>query len=376
MTARPVPSANGTYTITPDLGRQAGGNLFYSFGAFSLATGQTANFTGTPLKPVQDVFVRVTGSQASAIDGTLACTFANAGFFFMNPSGMTFTANASLNLRGSFALTTADYVQFADGTQFAAANAAPGAALSPAAPAAFGFSSSATAGITVNAAVLQVPAGASILAVGGAVGLSGGVLAAPSGRVGIVSTASAGTVSFDSSTLAPAAITTPVLDAVTLASDGAISTAGLTGGPVSVQCASLTLTGGAFIDSSTMGPGTGGAVTVSASGKVVVSGSDSSGNDSVISALSSPSASGNAGSINITAGALQLLGGGFLSTSTYGMGNSGNINASVSGQALLSGADPSGNEPGSSPTPTPAAQVVMPARLRSALAACRFWEEQ
>ena len=80
-TAKLIPFAGNTCTITPSLGQQAGGNLFYSFSAFSLVAGQTASFTGTPASPVQNVLVRVTGSQSSTIDGTLACTYPNAALF-------------------------------------------------------------------------------------------------------------------------------------------------------------------------------------------------------------------------------------------------------------------------------------------------------
>ncbi len=34
------------YAIGANLGRQVGGNLFHSFGAFSLTTGETATFSG------------------------------------------------------------------------------------------------------------------------------------------------------------------------------------------------------------------------------------------------------------------------------------------------------------------------------------------
>ena len=118
--ARPVPFTSNTFTITPDLGRSVSGNLFYSFDSFSLSAGQTANFTGTPANPVHNLLVRVTGGQTSNIDGQLACTFPGASFIFMNPGGITFNSKASLDMPGSFGVTTADYVQFTDNTRFQA----------------------------------------------------------------------------------------------------------------------------------------------------------------------------------------------------------------------------------------------------------------
>src|SRR5687768_2271726 len=56
--------------IGADLGTRTGDNLFHSFERFGVATGQTATFTGPDT--VRNVISRVTGGEASAIDGTLA----------------------------------------------------------------------------------------------------------------------------------------------------------------------------------------------------------------------------------------------------------------------------------------------------------------
>src|SRR4051794_13725867 len=69
------------YTIGPDLGRQRGGNLFHSFGAFDLAKGESATFAGPG--SVRDVIVRVTGGRASSIDGTLSCSIRGADLYLV-----------------------------------------------------------------------------------------------------------------------------------------------------------------------------------------------------------------------------------------------------------------------------------------------------
>src|SRR5687767_6726202 len=56
--------------IGADLGSRRGGNLFHSFERFGVAPGQSATFTGPD--DVRNVIGRVTGSEASRIDGTLA----------------------------------------------------------------------------------------------------------------------------------------------------------------------------------------------------------------------------------------------------------------------------------------------------------------
>jgi len=63
------------YLITPALGEQRGGNLFHSFWRFGVGPGETATFTGPdPIdgpQSVEHVISRVTGPDASQIDGTL-----------------------------------------------------------------------------------------------------------------------------------------------------------------------------------------------------------------------------------------------------------------------------------------------------------------
>src|SRR5688500_2087213 len=56
--------------IGADLGTRSGDNLFHSFERFGIGTGQTATFTGPDT--VRNVISRVTGGEASRIDGTLA----------------------------------------------------------------------------------------------------------------------------------------------------------------------------------------------------------------------------------------------------------------------------------------------------------------
>lgn len=131
-------SFRGTFNIPASLGKQKGGNLFHSFDTFNLSRGEIATFTAAGANgAIQNVIARVTGGAASSIDGTLACTIPNADFYFVNPAGVIFGTNSSLNVRGSFAVSTAAYLKFRDGTRFATGTTAP--TLSTASPAAFGF---------------------------------------------------------------------------------------------------------------------------------------------------------------------------------------------------------------------------------------------
>ncbi|MDY7013487.1 MAG: filamentous hemagglutinin N-terminal domain-containing protein, partial [Cyanobacteriota bacterium] len=110
-----VNSSGPLETITG--GTTVGGNLFHSFTQFNLLTGQTAFFNNAPT--LDNIITRITGGQISTIDGTLQ-TIGNANLFLINPSGIIFGENASLDIRGSFFASSADRLIFENGASFSA----------------------------------------------------------------------------------------------------------------------------------------------------------------------------------------------------------------------------------------------------------------
>src|SRR5438067_8052386 len=102
--------------IPANLGRQVGSNLFQSFSQFDLTSTQTATFTGPP--NVQNILSRVTSGSPSSIDGTVNSQIQGANLFFLNPAGVMFGQNAQINVSGSFAVSTANYLKLADGGKF------------------------------------------------------------------------------------------------------------------------------------------------------------------------------------------------------------------------------------------------------------------
>ena len=112
----PVAAGNGyTYDITADLGEQAGQNLFHSFDLFNIDSGEHANFSGPT--SIINIVSRVTGG-SSSIGGSITSSISGASLWLVNPAGFIFTDGAVVDVDGTFHLSTADYLEFADRARY------------------------------------------------------------------------------------------------------------------------------------------------------------------------------------------------------------------------------------------------------------------
>jgi len=388
--------AGPNYAITPDLGKQVGGNLFHSFGIFGLATGETATFSGPA--GVTNIIGRVTGGTASAIDGTIRSTVPGASLFLINPAGVIFGPNATTDVSGGFHASTADYVRMSDGARYQATNP-QASTLTAAAPAAFGFTSVTPAAISVNGGTLG-PATGTLGLVAGSITAKAATLRAPGGTIHIAAVAGPSEVPTDPAAGRPVALgptgqptANPVpLGPVTISSGSVVDvTAGTGAGNVvlrgstlaidgsSIQASTadafgggqvilqggtrVSLTGGTSVKSIAGGAGSGATVTIATdpNGTVVLDnasitvGTTSTGagggvsintgtlvmqNIAVIG--STGLAPGPAGDIGIVASDIHITTGSALLTATQGSGRGGSVSLNVAGSLTIDGSSSTG----------------------------------
>ncbi len=162
-----------------DGGARRGGNLFHSFSQFSVPTGGSAFFNNAA--DVQNILTRVTGGSISNIDGLIRAN-GTANLFLLNPNGILFGPNASLNIGGSFVASTADRFQFDNGFAFSASNPQAPSLLTVNVPLGLQYGSN-PGSVQVQGATLQVPPGQTLALLGGNVSITGGRLLAADGRV-------------------------------------------------------------------------------------------------------------------------------------------------------------------------------------------------
>ncbi len=264
------------FTITG--GRQAGDNLFHSFSQFSVPTEGSATFNNA--LDVQNIFSRVTGGSISNIDGLIQA-HGNANLFLLNPNGIIFGSNARLDIGGSFIATTANQIDFADGTSFSATDLQAQPLLTVSIP--IGLQFRETAKRIVNQsrvedssgfpAGLQVQPGKTLALVGGDIFLDRGRLFAPGGRIELGSLAGNSFVSL-----------TPIAEGwalkyedvqnfqdIKLSQDALTNTTGESIGNILLQGKQITITDNSGIAAFNDGVDSGGAIVVKASESLEVS---------------------------------------------------------------------------------------------------------
>lgn len=309
-----------------DGGAQRGTSLFHSFSQFSVPVGGSAAFNNAA--DVQNIFGRVTGGSASNIDGVLRAN-GTANLFLLNPNGILFGPNASLNVGGSFVATTANAIGFPNGEVFSsdATQPLPNQLLTIE-PNALFFNQLTPQPIinqsTFNDSGLQVPLRQNLLFVGGFVQLDDGRLASPGSYVDIGGIGGIGTIGLVT-TLEDWQLTIP--DSVARADVSLINNSRITvladeGGSIAIAARNLTLS-----DESRLRVGIdGGSGFVGAqAGSIQIDSTESVNLLNAATARIEVLGTGNVGDMTITTGSLSLEGNSRLIAATSGQRNVGSV---------------------------------------------------
>ncbi len=164
-------------------GAVRGSNLFHSFSEFNIGEGQRVYFASP--QGIANIFSRITGGNPSEILGKLGVN-GNANLFFLNPNGIFFGQNSSLDLAGSFLATTADSFVFPNDFAFSASNPDAPPLLTVNLPIGLQFGTKAESIVNRSQSDLlglQVQKEKTLALVGGEILIEGGSLTAFAGRL-------------------------------------------------------------------------------------------------------------------------------------------------------------------------------------------------
>ncbi|KAF3885719.1 MULTISPECIES: two-partner secretion domain-containing protein [Nostocales] len=326
-------------------------NLFHSFKEFNVSAGREVYFV-SPSVDIQNILARVTGNNPSEIFGRLGTSGgSNPNLYLINPNGIVFGKDASLDVQGSFVGTTANGVQFGDRGVFSATNpeAAPLLTVNPSAllfnqnqgNARITNQSQASAGknlIAEDVTGLRVPDGKSLLLVGGNINIDGGSIRSYGGNIELAGLAAPGNIGLN---IAGDRISLAVPDGVeranvSLNNAAEVNVRGANGGNIKIHARDVNLAGESKLRAGIeTGLGTpnsqGGHIEINATGTINLT------DTSFISNTLRKDAIGKSGDINITTGSLSLSKNSFLDASTFGQGNSGKVSILAKDNILLTG---------------------------------------
>lgn len=338
-------------------GTTVGNNLFHSFEQFSIPTDGTASFNN--VRTIENIISRVTGQFISNVDGLIRAN-GTANLFLLNPNGIIFGPNASLDIGGSFLATTADRIDFADGTQFRGDGTQSSPLLTVSVPTGLQFGQ--TPGIISNQSLaplvnrrgnpildddgnpipygLQVRPGNTLALVGGSITLPGGYLTALGGRIELGSVASPGLVSLTPTKQGWALDYDGIqnFQDISLSEEAYVDASGDTGGDIQIQGRRVTLTEGSQVVSVSYAEGQAGEFRVSASELVELSGTSADGE--IPTGLFNEveeEATGEGGTLTIETRRLIVQGGAQISTATYGIGRGVDLTIKASDSVELLG---------------------------------------
>jgi len=325
-----------------------------------LKTGNTAYFDNAA--DIQNIITRVTSDDVSNIDGLIKAN-GTANLFLINPNGIIFGANATLDIGGSLVATTASSIKFADGSEFSVVNSSnTPPLLTISAPIGLQFGNNPepisvqgsgqgirlTTDLIDTTEGLRVPPNQTLALVGSDIALSGGTLKTAGGRIELGSVGANSFVSLNPIDRGYALGYESVSNFrdIQLSGSATVDASGLGGGDIQVRGKQVTLTEGSQLEASTLGAEPGGTLNVTASDSVELIGSAASGQYvSGLFTLVYPEATGVGGNLTVETGRLSVRDGAAVNADTYGFGAGGSLTVRASELVELIGTSADGQFP-------------------------------
>ena len=332
--------------IQIDGGTTKGNNLFHSFTDFSVPAETQANFNNADT--IENILSRVTGGRESIIEGGISAN-GTANVFLINPAGIIFGENSSLDIGGSFVGSTADSLIFPDEIEYSATNPDNSPVLTINAPIGLGFRDN--PGNIVNRSIvtddigtpdnfddddligLRVFEDRTLALIGGEILIEGGFLSTIGGRIELGSVVDNSTVSI-----------TPVTKGfdfgykeasgfqdITLSFASVVNNLDANTGDIDLQGKNINLIEGSAIGTDTQFEGQAGNINIIASESLKLDGNSAEvglGNfETQIFSDLADDATGEGSSININTPILNITNGAFIaSTNDFGNGRGVDIN--------------------------------------------------
>ncbi|KAF3890602.1 MULTISPECIES: two-partner secretion domain-containing protein [Nostocales] len=340
-----------------DGGAIRGTNLFHSFSQFNIGEGREVYFANP--SQVQNILSRVTGADASQLLGKLS-VLGNANLFLINPNGIIFGKNASLDIRGSFLASTASQIKFADAFEFTTNALQTKPLLTVSVPTGLQFggkvgsiqNQSTVTNSNGTAVGLQVQPERTLALVGGFIALDGGSVQAANGRIELAAVAERGTVGLSVSGSDLSLDIPPTVERADISLINAkIDVSDRSRGSIEMIAKNINISGESLISA---GIGENLTATGLSSGNITLNATDLIGINypSRVVNVVSENAIGNAGDININAGTIKInnrasdstpeSGSSIpaaLNTGSLGTGRAGNVSLFATGSMELLGQD-------------------------------------
>lgn len=356
--------------FTVNGGNQQGNNLFHSFDEFSIPRDGSVLFDNG--LTIQNIISRVTGTSISEINGLIQSN-GTANLFLLNPNGIIFGENATLNIGGSFIGTTAESLIFNDGVEFSTNLDNEPSLLTVSVP--LGLQFGGNPGEITNRANFSSPnpldptgqeqvklglttgSEKTFALLGNGITFDGGAVTSPKGNIQLGSVATNSFVALESIPEGWKVNYDNVSQFQDLTFDNlaSVDTSGTGGGDINVTGKNIKILNGSAITSNTLGNLDGGTIQIETSDLLEINGSDITGTkiDSLLATIeiflpfasqisSITFGSGKGGDVDITAQNLQLINGGTIELQTFpgSTGAGGNLSIAVQDSIALNGIRP------------------------------------